>query len=338
MPQTNTPTGGTPFPFDSVRTGIIMSYRIDDFIADMVLPATPPLPASKFSYTKWDRGDAFKIPNVRLGRKGKVNEVEYEGQQVVDETEHYGLGAAVPQTDVDAAMVNRRLAGVEVDPIADAARGVKHSLMLAREKRVADLVFSNDSYAATHRMALANGSRFDDAGFNPWPILVEAKSKILATPNTLVFGEDAWVKFSTNPYVLKAVHGNDGDAGVASEMAVAKILGIKRILVGKSRVDNAAEGQAENLGRLWGKSVAMLHLDPTALSAGTRIGDQMIPSGTEKRPTFGFTAAYEMYAVYTGFDPRRGLKGTHLVDVKESCKEVICGDDGFGYLFTTVVD
>lgn len=338
MPQTNSPTGATPFPFDAVRTGIIMSFRIDDFIADQVLPMTPPLGTTKFSYTEWDRGDAFKIPDVRLGRKSKPNKVEYEGKQITDETEHHGLSDSVPQEDVDKAMLNRRLAGVEVDPIADAARGMKHSLMLAREKRVADLVFNTDSYEATHRTALANGSRFDDDGFNPWPLFATAKSKMLHSPNTVIFGEEAWSKFSTNPAVLKAVHGNDGDAGLASEMAVAKILGIRNLLIGKSRADTAAEGQAENLGRLWGKSVALLYLDPSAATTAARMGERAMPMGTEKRPTFGFTAVYEGYSVYSGFDSRDGIKGSHVIDVKDSCKEVVCGKNGFGYYLSTVVD
>jgi len=57
MPQTNSPTGGTPFPYDPVRSGIVMDYRIDDFIADEVLPMTPPL------------GDQFQLHRVGSRRR-----------------------------------------------------------------------------------------------------------------------------------------------------------------------------------------------------------------------------------------------------------------------------
>jgi len=278
---------------------------------------------------------------VTLGRKGRPAQVEFSGKQIVDETKHYALSDSVPVEDIDKAMLNRRLAGVEVDPVADAARGCAHLLALAREKRTADLVFNADSYHADFRLALANGNRFDDAATDVWGLLQTAKSKLFHRPNIIVFGQEAWNKFCVHPKVLKAVHGNDGDAGLASEMAVGKILGIPKVLIGASRADSAAEGQAENLGRLWGKSVAMLYVDSAdkmARNGGMKIGDRMNQGGTYKRPSFGFTAVYEPLSVYSQFNARMGIKGGHEIDVKESCKEVVSGKNGYGYYFSTVVD
>jgi len=321
-----------------VRTAVVMSYRIDDMIADRVLPPTAPIDTAKFSYTKWDRADAFKAPDARLGRKGKASAVEFGGKQIVDECEHYGLTDFVPQEDVDKAEVNLRQGGVVTDPVANAAIGITHLLKLLREKRVADAVFDTAAYTAAYKTAVANGSRFDDAGSDPWGLLEGGMKTMLKRPNTIVFGQEAWSEFRRHPKVLKAVHGNDGDAGLASRKAVAEILEVSQLLVGQTRIDNAAEGQAENLVRAWGKYVAMLYIDGVGTSMGGE--DQAnLPRGPNmERQGFGFTAVYKPLGVYSSMHGGRGIAGGTEVLVRESCKEVVSGGDGFGYLLSTVVD
>lgn len=334
--ETINPTGGTPYPFDAVRTAIVMSYRVNDMIADQVLPPTPQLLSPKFAYTKWEKDDAFKLPDARLGRKGKPGAVEFSGSQINDECEHYGLSDFVPQEDIDKAEVNLQQGGVITDPVDHASLGITHSLKLLREKRVADAVFNTANYDADYRAAVAGGSRFDDAASDPWGLLETAKTAMLNPPNIVVFGQEAWSKFRQHPKVLKAVHGNDGDSGLARRKDVADVLEVSQILVGRSRIDNAAPGQDANLIRAWGKFVALLYIDGVG---GSMPGQSEMAVGANmERPSFGFTAVYKPLGVYTSMQGSRGIAGATEVVVRESCKEIISGGDGFGYLLSTVVD
>ncbi|MDD9822305.1 MAG: phage capsid protein [Gammaproteobacteria bacterium] len=342
--NTNSPSGATPFPFDPARTAIVQEYREKGMIADRVLPPTPPLGKTEFKYFKYKMEDAFVVPDAEMGRKGMPHEVEFEGEEVVDQCINYGLRDSVPQQDIDDAAATATSAMEWADPVDTAALFLTHLLKLNREVRVANLVFNTNSYGADYRMAVGNGSRFDDADSDPWSLLETGMNTPLQRPNIAVFGQEAWSKFRAHPKVLKAVHGNDGDAGLATRRAVAEELEVDEVLVGRSRIANNKEGQPLALKRAWGKSVALLYRG--AFLGGGKPGGKPGSEGTmelemtttdRRNPTFGFTGIYLPLSVHSRFRSERGAKGEHEVLVRESCKEVVSGKE-FGFYFSTVVD
>ena len=132
---------------------------------------------------------------------------------------------------------------------------------------------------------------------------------------------------------MKAVNTTSGaDAGMASRQAVAAVLEVEEVLVGRSRIAMNREGQPLALKRAWGKSVAFI----SRPGARTGMGDDAMNVASMREPGFGFIAQYQPLTVLTGFTGERGIKGVHKITVRESCKEVISGGDGYGYLFTSV--
>lgn len=340
MPATTiTAEGAAPIPYDPERTAISQMYVEPGMIADQVLPPIARLGVNKFDYFRWKRADAFVLPDNRLGRTGMPTQVEFEGEKVTDSCEDYGLMDLVPQTDVDAAASAANRTPEEADPLNNATIMLTHLQKLAREVRVANLVFGANSYDATLRTALQAANRFDNDASDPVGIIEDQLNKPLIRPNVGVIGQEAWSKLRRHPAVVSARNRNDGEKGMATRREVAELFELDEILVGRSRVASSAEGQDLALKRAWGKSFALIHRGgPGAVTPGGEAGSEragMMPN--VRVPTFGFTAPYVPLEVRTAFKPDRGVKGAHMVAVVESCKEVICGGDAFGAILLTVI-
>ena len=121
---------------------IAMAVQVEGMIADEVCPLVNTA-SPKFAYTRVETGSRLRIPDVRIGRTGRANQVEHESRDEIVEVEDYGLEDPVPARDTMAAMGVRH----PVDPQELATEATAQLVALAREKRVADLVFDPANYA-----------------------------------------------------------------------------------------------------------------------------------------------------------------------------------------------
>ena len=341
MPKTITAEGAIPFPHDPARTAIVQMYTEPGMIADRVLPLTPPLGKSEFKWFRYKIDDSFIVPDTRLGRKSKPAEVEFEGEEVTDSTHHYGLSDSVPQEDVDAAGATGTSSKEWADPVDTAIIRMTHLLKLDREVRVANLVFGADHYGTDYKETLAAGDRFDAATSSPLKTLEEALTKPIFRPNIAVFGQAGWSAFRQHKDVLAATNKQSGaEAGLASRRAVAELLEVDEVLVGRSRVASNQQGQDLALKRAWDKSVACLYRGAYGGSATpSGVAGSERQEGLQAdlaRATFGFTAVYRPLNAYSRFNEGVGIKGVTELIVRESSKEVISGGEGFGYLISGV--
>lgn len=346
MPTTIEPTGATPFPIDAEMTAIAQHYfeAPGAFIADRVLPAAPRLRQSKFEYRRYRKADAFRVPDTRLGRTSEPQQVEFSAEKVIDETIHYGLRDMIPVEDQDAARLSAAGGSGSQwdDPASVAVVSMTHLLRVQREKRVADLVFAARTYDADYRQAVAADDRWSNDTVDPLAAIETAINLPLLRPNIAVFGQAAWSAFRRNPKVVDAVYHGGTSAGLVMRQQAAEILEVDEVLVGRARIATSAEGKPLALSRMWGKSVALIYRG--AFAAGSTPGGdagseglgrvQSVPSAM---PTFGFTAVYEPPMVRRELRGGVGIRGATAIDVVESCKEVISGGDGMGYLLSGVV-
>ena len=260
MTKIITAEGAIPFPHDPARTAIVQMYTEPGMIADRVLPPTPPLGKGEFKWFRYKIDDSFQVPDTRLGRKSMPTEVEFEGEEVTDATKHYGLRDSVPQEDVDAVGATGSSSREWASPVDTAAIRMTHLLKLDREVRVADRVFGASHYGSGYKETLSETDRFDADGSNPLGTLEEALVTPIFRPNVVIFGQSAWSAFRQHKNVLAATNKQSGaEAGLASRQAVAELLEVDEVLVGRSRVASNREGQDLTLTRAWGKSVACLY-------------------------------------------------------------------------------
>ena len=326
--------GAQPFPADSVRTSIAQMYHEPGMIAPRVLPDTPPLGSPAFSWFRYKLDDAFVVPDMRLGRSSKPNRVEFEGERVEDRTSHYGLADDVPQEDLDVWEKGGHSTAAGANPGDVAMMKMSHLLKLGREVRTANLVFNAARYEAAYRQELAQADRFDQRGDDTADVLgtIEAAlTKSILRPNVGVIGQEAWSALRRHPHVLAAVNRESGaEHGMALPKAVAELLELDELLIGRSRVAMSSSANLQ-LERAWGPHMALIYRG--TLSKDSEGG---LLSSTQMQ-TFGFTAVYRPLSVYSRYNEGWGILGGLELQVRESCKEVISGGNGFGFLLRNVV-
>ena len=306
-----------PFPVDPVLVGITLAYRNPRYIADEVLPRVP-VGREEFKYWKYPEDEAFRVPDTKVGRRSRPNEIVLTATESTASTEDYGLEDAVPNDDIRNAPANH-------SPVDRATVQLTEYILIDREQRVANLVFNSSSYASANVTTLSGTSQWSDqANSDPVDAITAALDVPLVRPNIMVLGRAVWTKLRTHPKVVAAVKpaGAREASGVAMRQAVAELFELEEVLVGEAWINTAKKGQAASISRVWGKHCALLFRDRTA---DTRSG-----------LTFGFTAQFGSRIAGTRPDPDIGLRGGVRVRVGESLKELVIANQA-GYLFQNAV-
>ena len=304
-----------PFPINPALMAIAIAYRNAQMIADEVLPRVP-VGKSEFKYMEHTMAEGFTVPDTKVGRRSKPNEVSFSATEKTGSTEDFGLDDPIPQSDINDAPDN-------YDPLGRATEGIMTLVELDREVRVAGTVFNAATYGANNKVTLAGTDQFSDfANSDPLGVLTGALDAMIMRGTIMTIGRPAFSVLARHPQIVKAVHGNAGDSGIARRRDIADLLELEDILVGEAWVNTARKGQAINLSRTWGKHIALIHRDKTA---DTRSG-----------VTFGVTAQFGKRIAGSIPDKDIGLLGGQRVRAGESVKEVICAND-LGYFIQDAV-
>lgn len=318
-----------PFQVDPVLTAIAVGYRNPEAarIADQVLPRST-VSAENFKYTEYPIEEAFNTPDARVGRKGRVQQVEFTGEEKTASVDDYGLDAPIPNSDITAAEEARGRGVSARDPEGHAVKMLSENIENIREVRVANLVHNPDSYVAGRKTLLSGTSQFSDyANSDPISIMKTGmESTLVYPPNTLVMGRKVWSKLSSHPKIVNAIKGNLTDEGIVTRQQFVDLFsgeGIKRLLIGDAWFNAAKPGQNVNLQRAWGNHIAMLHIDPMAAVEDGGI-------------TFGLTAEYGGKVAGRIDDPDIGLDGGVRIRRGERVKELIIAPD-VGYFIEDAV-
>jgi len=310
----NDPNGD--FPVDPHLTAIAVAYKNPDkvLIADSVLPRDASLSETLFSYSKAkDIHQAVTLPQTAVGPRGKVNRLELQMEDATASTEDEAID--IPLSAYDLKRKGAR----------EGATGLATSIIqLRHELKVASLVFAAAQYPTAQKEELEGEERLDheDYAGNPLALIDDAITAMLLRGNIAVFGRKAWSVFRKLPGVVKAVQGNSGDSGLATQAQVASLFGLQEVLVGEGWLNTAKPGEAAVMAEVWGPHIAIIHRDRTA--------------STQGGVTFGLTAQYGQIVSGSIPDKNVGLRGGEIVRVGESVKPLIVAPYG-GYFLENVV-
>ena len=318
-----------PFVVDPVLTAIAIGYRnpASALIADQVLPRVP-VSAEKFKYTVYPLEEAFNIPDARVGRRGRVQQLEFGGSERTSSVEDFGLESPIPNSDIEAAAEARARGVSSYDPEGHSTQMLTDTVNNIREVRVAGIVHDPGSYSASRRIALSGTDQFDDYT-NSDPIgVIKAgtEATLVYPPNKMVMGRAVWSKLSSHPKIVNAVKGNLTNQGIVTRQQFAELFadqGINEVLVGDAWQNTAKPGQSVNLARAWGKHIAMIYVNPLAQPEAGGV-------------TFGLTAQYGSKIAGRIIDQDVGLQGGVRVRMGERVKELVVAQDT-GYLIQNAV-
>lgn len=313
------------FPLNTELTAIAIGYRNRDIdlIADIVMPRIPK-GAKRFSYTVYNKADAYTVPSTIVARRAEPNTVDFGGVLVPAECIDYGLDDILPNEEVEAwQAMPKPASGGPVSPLARSTSLLSGLIQLDREVRVSGIVFSAATYPAANKVTLAgNGQWSDYANSNPLSAILAALDAPLFRPNVVVLGQAVWTVLRQHPKIVQAVFGTAQNAGTVSREQLAALLEVKRVVVGSGFVNIARKGQAPNFVRVWGKHCALLYVSEDQADA-----DQ---------PTFGFTAQFGTRIAGDIAEPKMGLRGSVRIRAGETVKEVVAASDA-GYFFENAV-
>ena len=319
-------TNTAPFTVQPRLTQIAMAIRPEGMIADEVCPRVP-VEGEKFVYTKFALDEMFTIPDTKVGRTAEPHQVEFGGTDVIDATEDHALDDLVPNKDIE----NAANANANFNPLEMAAENTAILVEMAREQRVANLIFGLTTYSPSLRITLSGTSQWSDyTNSDPLSAMLLAMDQMLVRPTDVIFGQAAWTKFRMHPKVVAAVlnrsggFGGIGAAGYATREAVAALLEVRAVHIGQAFGNGSKKGQTATYTRLWGKHVAMIKLE-----AGVR-------NARSPLPTFCMTAQWGMRIAGTIAEPAKGVLGSQRVRVAEQLKELITFQE-CGYFFQNAV-
>ena len=305
-----------PFPVNPVLTAISLAYRNPDvaLIADDVLPLTPTF--AEFKYLKYDLAQGYTVPDVKVGRKSYPAEVEFSATETIDKVVDFALDDFIPNEDIEADNQG-------IDPRGTAVMYLSNLLALAREIRVANLVFATGSYAGGNQTTLSGNSQWSDqTNSDPVAAIGDALDIPVYRPNIAVFGQAAWTKTRRHPKLVQAIKGTAQGAGMVSRQEFADFFELQNVYVGAGFVNSAKKGQTVSTARVWGKHAAFIYRDRAA--------------GPQAGVTFGFTAQWGGRTAGTIVDQKRGYNGGEVVRVGERTKELVVATD-LGYWFQNAV-
>lgn len=291
------------FPANPHLTAIAVNYRNPDkaLIADEVLPRDDSLTERVFTYYKAkDDFEAFRLPETRVGPRGQVNRLDVEMTEATSRTEAEAIEVGL--TDDDLKRKNAK---------ETATNRATDVIVLRHEVKVASLVMDPAQYPASQQVALTGTDQLDNESYdgNVVELINDVLASMLMKGNVMALSNRVFGKLRSRPELVKAVQGNSGDSGLATQEQIAKLFGLQAVLVGESWLNTAKMGEAPSMSGAWGTGIALLHRDRMA--------------STQGGVTFGFTAQYGKRNAMNYKDIKMGAPGGEVVRVYEETKPLI---------------
>jgi len=243
---------------DRPLSNFAVEYRNEKFIASRVAPFVPVNNKSD-SYIIFNKEDKFSVPEDLRGPKDTANQVTWGTSTGV-----YGCLDRALRDFLSDGIVGNSDPGIK--PEQRTVSFLTNLLLLAFEKRVAELVFTYANYSASGlRVTLTGSDQFsDEAGSDPIGAVDTAKAACFIEPNTLIMGKAVYNVLKRHPQLLDHVKGGSTSANPAKvNLAnMAEIFEVDQILVGEAKYNAAKKGQTASYTNLWGDSVVAAYIDP----------------------------------------------------------------------------
>lgn len=285
-------------------------------IADQV---APPVSVPSMSDAYWVLGDdEMRIDSDIIGLSSDVPRVSFAESDDTYKCREYGQEtilkkALLANSDTAVRYQQRRAAGLVT------------KVQLALEARVAALYA--DTGVLTQTSALAAADRWDVDTSDPVSHALTAKETIRgsigAEPNMLLLGPHVAAHLRLHPAVTSRLAGLVSGTP-ATDAQIATVLGVDRVLIGKTTKLTSLEGASKTRGDVWGKIAVFAYIEPN-------------PNGAIE----GTITPFQRFR-YTGFMPEFGTYEYEEGALKRILGVYACYDlktvaATSAYLYTTVV-
>lgn len=307
-----------------IDPNIFVMYKNRDCIADIVSPVVNAV--RMFNIIQQAPSATLQnIANTRIANsRAKPNQINWN----VDNSLQY---SCVPVGLIDYIPAEV-LANADSSPLENTGLWMavlREFMDLAREYAVAGEAFNSANFGSNTE-ALTGTDRWDNPASSPIQQLLVARERMLVKPNTLVIGGQVWPWLRTNPdvkgYIQSRSGTNLGPTPMQADLdALASLVQVERVVVGEARYNSAAEGQTAVSSYIWGKSAALLRVEPNP--------SPMMTS------TFMYTYRFGGLAYRNEVIPDLigGGMGGQYIKLSTFEDDVVIGGANTGFLYTTVI-
>lgn len=294
---------------DSLLTNVASAYKNSGFFADQVSPVVP-VDKRSDKYRQYLRSDVSTVVDDRIGPTSKANEADYS-----QTTGNYSVkDRALVGYVGDQEERNDDLPGVEDRKTAN----LMQRLMLAREKRIADLCTTSSNFAnhvtLTDKWSdKTNGQPLDNINLGVATIPSSGEDRRLL----FVMSRPVWNVLRVHPQILSL---KGLSSGQVSRKEAADYLEVDEVLVSDVWINTATIGQTASYGRVWSATKAVLIA---------------VPKSAPDLETMAFTLSPRMApGIQTRVweEPSRGKGGSRAIQPEFSDDEIVVQND-MAYLF-----
>ena len=249
-------------------TTFVAGVQPPDLLGRIIAPTSPAQLISdvKFNWWKFDPAEYLRRLDTKVNRRGTIPVTDFafttdsdvladHGQQIVNPNDISLLSEGQPPQILQAP-VNVRMAKL---------KALTETFWFSHEFEARDLVFTAANYASANTRVAATTDMLDNADNEPIKIIQTLIDTPLIPPNALVMGLAVWRPLQRHPQMVSAIKAVLGSraavSGQVNQDEVAAFFGLKQVLVGKQRTNDANPGQTASYSRIWGKHLAAIRIE-----------------------------------------------------------------------------
>lgn len=254
----------TPFPLISAAlSGVAIRYASINrdnrgYIADRVAPRRK-VRSQLFRWYSSKLEEAFTVYDTQIDRLGQANEMTRGWTLTEDSTKDYAIREPVAYADEAEAAAQQ----IPFSLRQQATEDVVDQIQLGREIRVAQLTNSASSYLAGYSVDKTAAKWSDFANSDPVADVLDASSKMLIRPNVGVTNRRTADILQRHPKVAAALGGSQNSGIIYPLEAVARVMGLREIIVGDTLFQTSKRGQTLTTGNIWGNNFALHYQSAT---------------------------------------------------------------------------
>lgn len=267
---------------DKLLTGVSQKVMPEGYIADLVLPEAKVVQYSG-KIGRYGK-DHLRIESTVVGGRGEFPLVETNTRS----SDSYALethGLKDILTPEDYANVEQPF-----DAERDSTEDLTTKLALGKEKGLADALTSTS--IITNNLTLSNAAdKYSDyANSDPLGDFATARASIHAAtgtrPDTAIISWSVYNVIRYHPSLLRNLGFADQRAGGLSLDELAKVMEVKRVLVGEAVYNSAKQGKTAVMEEVWGKHIVFLVAPTKPAKRQVTVGYRLTKAGTAIRQVF----------------------------------------------------
>lgn len=250
---------GNNLHIDRILTNIMLKYRPENMIWDMIAPEVT-VTNKTGKYYVWNIADQFRVID---DYRAPGDEPLTMTRSISSDTYHvYPHALQSPILYEDEANADAPELFTSRQAVAES---IFDQLTLNQEYRVGSLVMNTSNVGSNSVVSSAWGTQ-SAPGSNPFGDIdtgrewIRSKTGVIA--NSIVFGWKAWQSFIRDANVAKLIFGDSavGSARVPTFPNVkAALPGIERVTIGGTMYNSGDENQSASLSDIWGDHVLIYY-------------------------------------------------------------------------------